>query len=87
VYLVVTNPVPVAPLLSGAARLSNGNFQFTVQERGPVVQTVVIQANTNPADPAGWVQLGSSLPAGSVFTFTDTNATQFKKRFYRALAP
>jgi hypothetical protein len=87
VYVTVINPVPVAPLVSGGARLSNGNFQLNVQERGSVVQTVLVQANTNPADPGGWVQIGSVLPAGGLFTFTDTNAAQYPARFYRILAP
>jgi len=87
VYVVVTNPVPVAPLVSGAGPLSNGGFQFTVQERGLAVQTVLVQANANPADPAGWVQIGSVLPGNSMFTFTDTNAAHYPARFYRLVAP
>jgi hypothetical protein len=83
----VMNPVPVAPLVSGGGRLSNGDFQFTVQEAGPVVQTVLIQATSNPTDPAGWVQIGSVLPGSAVFTFTDTNAAQYPMRFYRISAP
>jgi len=87
VYVVVTNPVPVGPLVSGAGPLSDGSFQFTVQERGLAVQTVLVQANANPADPAGWVQIGSVLPGSSMFTFTDTNAAHYPARFYRLVAP
>jgi hypothetical protein len=87
VYVTVVNPVPVAPVLSGGAALANGNFQFSVQERGSVVQTVLIQANTNLTDPGGWVQVGSVLPAAGLFTFTDTNAAAYPARFYRILAP
>jgi hypothetical protein len=87
VYAIVTNPVPVSPLVSGGTPLANGNFQFTVQEPGSVLQTVLIQANTDLANPAGWVQIGSVLPASGVFTFTDTNAAQYPARFYRIIAP
>ncbi len=84
-YVVVTNPVVVPPLVSGAGWVPTGAFQFTVQERGNAVQTVLIQASTDLTDPAGWVQIGSILPTGSTFTFTDTNAAQYPARFYRAL--
>jgi len=87
VYVVVTNPVPVAPLVGGAAWLSNGSFQFTVQERGASIQTVLIQANTDVSDPSGWIQIGSVLPTSSNFTFSDPNASQYPRRFYRIIAP
>jgi hypothetical protein len=86
VYVVVTNPVPVAPVVSGSAILPDGSFQFTVQETGPFVQTVVIQANNTLSDPSGWVQIGSILPSGATFTFTDPSAAQYPTRFYRILA-
>jgi hypothetical protein len=47
----------------------------------------LIQATTNAADPSSWVQIGSLLPATNPFTFTDTNASLFPKRFYRAVSP
>ena len=86
-YLFVTNPIPVAPLMSGSGPGSNGNFQFTIQEQGSVVQTVWVQANSSLVNPAGWVQIGSTLPDSSIFTFTDTNAAQYPTRFYRTVAP
>jgi hypothetical protein len=81
--VAVTNPVPVPPLLSGAGQLANGSFQFTATERGSAVQTVLIQASANLADPNSWVQIGSVYPGTNIFTFTDTNAFQFPARFYR----
>lgn len=87
VYVVVTNPVPVSPRLSSAAPSASGGFQFTVSEGGSVVQTVLIAAATNLADPNAWVQIGSLLPTANPFTFTDTNAAQYQRRFYRILAP
>jgi hypothetical protein len=85
VYAV--NPVPAAAQLSSAAPSVGGGFQFTASEGGSVLQTVVIQATTNPADPNSWVQIGSLLPTTNPFTFTDTNAAQYPMRFYRIVAP
>jgi hypothetical protein len=81
--VAATNPLPVPPLLNGAGQLANGSFQFTATERGSAVQTVLIQASANPADPNSWVQIGSLYPGTNPFTFTDTNAFQFPARFYR----
>jgi len=87
VYVVVTNPVPVMLLVSGAGTLSNGDFHFTVQEAGSIIQTVLIEANTNLADQVGWVQISSVLANATAFTFTDTNSAQYPTRFYRIRAP
>jgi len=87
VYVVVTNPVPVSPRLSSAAPSTSGGFQFTASEGGSVLQTVLIQATTNLADPSSWVQIGSVLPGSNPFTYTDTNAAQYQMRFYRVVAP
>ena len=89
VYLpsLVVNPVPVAPQISGAASLADGTFRFNVAEGGATLQTVLIEATTNPADANSWVQIGSILPTTNPFTFTDSNAAQFPSRFYRVKAP
>lgn len=84
---LVINPNPSAPQLSAAVIAANGNFQFTATEGGSTLQTVYIEATTNPADPNSWVQIGSLMPTNSPFTFTDPNATQFPMRFYRVKAP
>jgi hypothetical protein len=65
----------------------SGGFQFTISEGGSVLQTVLIEASTNPADPNSWGQIGSVLPTSNPFTFIDTNASQYPARFYRILAP
>ena len=85
VYAV--NPVPAAAQLSSAAPSAGGGFQITASLGGSVLQTVLIQATTNLADPNSWVQIGSLLPTANPFTFTDTNAAQNPMRFYRILAP
>jgi hypothetical protein len=85
----VINPLPVPPQLNGAGQLANGTFQFTATELGSIVQTVLIQASPDLADPNSWVQIGSVYPGTNTFTFTftDTNAFQFPARFYRMLVP
>ena len=85
VYAV--NPLPPAARLSGGALSASGGFQFAVSEGASSLQTVLIQATTNPADSSSWVQIGSVLPATNPFTFTDTNASLFPKRFYRVISP
>jgi hypothetical protein len=87
VYVVVTNPVAAAPLLTAGGASANGNFQFTVQELGGAPQTVYIQANADLTNPNGWVQIGSVLPGSTSFTFTDTNSALYTTRFYRVVAP
>ena len=85
--IFAVNPVPAAARLSSVAPSAGGGFQFTVSEGGSALQTVLIQATTNPADPNSWVQIGSLLPTANPFTFTDTNAAQYPMRFYRVVAP
>jgi hypothetical protein len=82
----VVNPVPVAPQFSSVS-MDGGNFNFTITEVGSVLQTILIQASANPADPTAWQQIGAILPGTNPFTFTDTNAAQFPARFYRLVAP
>jgi hypothetical protein len=83
----VMNPIPTPASISAAAILpGDGGFQFTVSESGSVLQTVLIQATTNPADPNSWQQIGSILPTTNPFTFTDSNSAQYPARFYRVVA-
>jgi hypothetical protein len=79
------NPVPAPARLSGGAPVAGG-FQFIVSEGGSL-QTVLLEATTNPAAPNAWVQIGSVLPTANPFSFTDTNAAQYPVRFYRVVAP
>ena len=86
---LVINPLPTPAALSAVVTppATSGGFQFTMSEGGSVLQTVLIQASTNPADSNSWVQIGSLLPATNPFTFTDTDAAQYPMRFYRIAAP
>jgi hypothetical protein len=84
--LGITTPVPSAAQMTVGAQASKGTFQFNATEGGTVLQTVLIQATTNPADPNSWQQIGSVFPSANPFTFTDTNAGQYPLRFYRIVA-
>jgi N-acetylneuraminic acid mutarotase len=86
-YVVVVNPVPAPPQLSGALAVGDGTFQFTGTFGSSGPQTVLVEATSDPTDPNSWVQIGSLTPASSPFSFTDTNAAQFPVRYYRVIAP
>ena len=58
----------------------NGTFQLTVSN--PALSTV-IQASTNLASP-NWVNVFTGTPP---FTYTDSQATNYPSRFYRAVGP
>ena len=60
-----------------------GYFQLTVQAEPN--HSYVVQATTNVASPAAWVNLSTnSNPTGS-FTYTDTSSPTTQWRFYRTL--
>jgi N-acetylneuraminic acid mutarotase len=84
--LAISNPIPSAAQMTATTRPIGGSFQFSASEGGAVLQTVLIQATTNPADPNSWQQIGSVFPGANPFTFTDTNAWQYPLRFYRIVA-
>ena len=84
-YVIVTNPPP--PRFTAAPAAGPGGFQFSATEPGAMMQTVTIQATTNPADPSSWVPIGTFISVTNPFTFTDTNAALFPSRFYRILSP
>ena len=65
-----------APMLSGAGRLANGQFQFSLT--GVPGYDYAVSGSTNLSD---WTPLQTNL---SPFTFVDTNASLFLSRFYRA---
>ena len=83
--IYAVNPVPKpAALAVVAASPVTGGFQFTVQ--ASAIQTTLVQATTNLADPKSWVTIATNPPS-STLTFTDANASQFPTRFYRVLSP
>ena len=68
--------------LAPTALLANGDVQFKLN--GQSGQTYAIQASTNLAD---WVDLTNVVLTGETGQFSDSSATNFSQRFYRALVP
>lgn len=84
--LGMTGVVSVAGVLPSTAVLTNaawtnGGFVFTALTTAS--QTNIVQAATNLAGTANWISLQTNVPTTNTFTFTDTNATRFQRRFYR----
>jgi hypothetical protein len=86
---LVVNPAPSAQQMSTAVTplTGAGGVQISVSLGDSALQTVLIQATTNPGDPNSWVQIGSMFPTTNSFIFVDTNAAQFPARYYRVVAP
>jgi hypothetical protein len=82
---LVVNPVPSHAVLAPRPPSPNTGFQFTVQSSA--VQTTLIQATTNPADPASWTTIATNPVTGGPLTFTDTDSGLFPLRFYRVVSP
>ena len=66
---------------------TNGLFGFTNRQfrfglTGPVGSNAVIQAGTNLQT---WIPLQTNPLIGGTLIFTDTRATNYSRRFYRAV--
>ena len=71
---------PNAPILGVPSPTPGGGFQF--QLAGPVGNQFVIEASTNLT---AWLPISTNMiPANGVLTITDSSATNFNARFYRA---
>jgi uncharacterized delta-60 repeat protein len=82
---LVTTP-PLAPQLSGVWRLSDGNIRLTGS--GPSGAPYRVLAATNPGLPlSNWLQIGSGTFTGGLLDFADLQATNYPRRFYRAITP
>ena len=77
--LTVTLPVLV---INSLKWLSNGNF--TLQVTGTVPDQVSIQMSTNLSQ---WVAVQTNVFSSGKFSYTNVGASQFPKRFFRALTP
>ena len=82
--IYAVNPVPKPAAVSAVAAPPATGFQFAVQ--ASAVQTTLIQATTNLADPTSWTTIATN-PPGKAFIFTDTNSSQFPTRYYRVVSP
>jgi len=68
------------PIISSPSTGPGGGFQFNVS--GPTGLTYEIVASTNFQN---WLSLTSVVPSSTQFQFTDLAATNFLRRFYRAV--
>jgi hypothetical protein len=74
------NPAAARPTITSAVRLSNHQFQFTVN--GVAGQNYTVQYALGLTGPGSWSTLVVTNPGVSSFTVTDQNATN-GLRFYR----
>jgi hypothetical protein len=84
-YIVATNSVPARASLSGGSPAAGGGFQFSIQPG--TMQTTLIQATTNPADPLSWTTIFTNPIGGGPLNYTDAAAGLFPARFYRVVSP
>jgi uncharacterized repeat protein (TIGR03806 family) len=73
----VVNP---SVLFTGSAKFTNGAFQL--QLTGETNLPYVLQASTNLST---WVTLSTNTPVASPFYLIDPSATNYPRRFYRAV--
>jgi hypothetical protein len=72
----LVRPILFAP----GGYLSNGQFQL--QFSGLAGKSYSFQASTNLLD---WLFLSTNIAPSDVFKFTDPSASNFSRRFYRAI--
>jgi len=78
------NAVP--PMITSSEPSATGAFQLN--GTGPRGSTFHMLASTNLVQPmAGWSVLTNATFSGGVFTFTDKQATNYPRRFYRVVTP
>jgi hypothetical protein len=82
-YRVVVPGLTVQLLmLADPLRSVDGQFHFTVQ--GPIGQVLRVQAGN---DLTNWITLATLTNTSGTIPYTDSSATGFSRRFYRAIAP
>jgi hypothetical protein len=81
--LKVSVSVPTATTLTSAKRLTNGAFQFAFTNSSGALFGVLV--GTNPTQPSSnWTTLGIATEVSvGQFQFTDLQATNIPRRFYR----
>jgi mannan endo-1,4-beta-mannosidase len=76
----------VAPVITSVGPLGGGAFQLN--GTGPRGSTYQVLASTNLAQPmVSWSVVTNATFSGGVFTFTDKQATNYPRRFYRVVTP
>jgi hypothetical protein len=83
--LTSTTSLPATNSITGIT--ANGNGSFTIHFLGTPNQTFIVQAATNLLS-TNWVNLSTNVAGtNGVWTFTDTQATNQRTRFYRTALP
>ena len=72
------------PVLSGSSFSAGGGFQLTVT--GEIGRPYRLQAVTNVTD-TNWADLLAFTNTAASVQLLDTEATNFSRRFYRAVSP
>ena len=76
---------PITNRITGI--LANSNGTFTISFQGTASQSYRVQASTNLAT-AHWVDISTNLAGvDGLWNFTDSLATNYPARFYRAVTP
>jgi autotransporter-associated beta strand protein len=84
VELIVTPAAP--PQFASVGSDAGGSFALSGS--GPEGATYRVFATTNLTLPfSAWTEVATGSFSGGVFTFTDTQATNFPQRFYRTVTP
>jgi hypothetical protein len=86
-WAIADNGTPVPIYLNPPTRLANGSVQFGFTNSSGILCSVF--ASTNPALPfSNWTLLGAATEmTPGQFQFTDTQATNNPRRFYRVRSP
>jgi len=87
-YLALTSLFTNPPVAVMFTRVAFTNRMFTLAGTGPSGGSYRMWAATNLALPAtNWSAIATGTFNGGVFTFTDSQSTNFPARFYRLTAP
>ena len=74
--------LPSSPPTLNSVTLAGGNLSFSVTNVGGIYR---VQANTNLANPAGWISISTNT---APFVFSETNVLGgTPQRFYRVVTP
>lgn len=81
----VTLQVQGAPELSAKGIITNGIFHLTLNVTGQPGTYRIVASTNILANLSTWVTVGTVTNSSSSFQFTDTNAANFPRRYYRAI--
>ncbi|MGI8964463.1 MAG: hypothetical protein ACR2H1_00055, partial [Limisphaerales bacterium] len=79
--VTVVNPNTPLPALISSPTFSSNGFRFNIT--GVSNNVYVVEASTNLGNTNGWMAISTNQAPSPTFSFTDSTATNFSKRFYR----